>query len=149
MKTYVSHNNLSMNTHSSIIHNSYKWNNSNIHYQWVYKQNVVYIQWNVCMLSHFSCVWLFATLWTIAHQAPLSMGFSTVVGCHATPGDLPNPRTEPVAPADSLPLSHRGSPQWNITWQKKEWSADTCYNLNELLEHHTTWKKSVTNDHIL
>ena len=43
-----------------------------------------------------------------------------VVGCHATPGDLPNPRTEPVAPADSLPLSHRGSPQWNITWQKKE-----------------------------
>ena len=29
-----------------------------------------------CMLSHFSQVWLFATLWTIAHQAPLSMGFS-------------------------------------------------------------------------
>ena len=26
--------------------------------------------------SHFSCIWLFATLWTIAHQAPLSMGFS-------------------------------------------------------------------------
>ena len=30
----------------------------------------------VCMLSHFSCVWPFATLWTAAHQAPLSMGFS-------------------------------------------------------------------------
>ena len=28
------------------------------------------------MVSHFSCVWLFATLWTIAGQAPLSMGFS-------------------------------------------------------------------------
>ena len=28
------------------------------------------------MLSCFSCVWLFATLWTEAHQAPLSMGFS-------------------------------------------------------------------------
>ena len=27
------------------------------------------------MLSRFSCVWLFATLWTGAHQAPLSMGF--------------------------------------------------------------------------
>ena len=25
-----------------------------------------------CMLSHFSHVWLFATLWTVAHQAPLS-----------------------------------------------------------------------------
>ena len=28
-----------------------------------------------CMQSHFSRVQLFATLWTIAHQAPLSMGF--------------------------------------------------------------------------
>ena len=28
------------------------------------------------MLSHFSCVQLCATLWTAAHQAPLSMGFS-------------------------------------------------------------------------
>ena len=28
------------------------------------------------MLSHFSCTWLFTTLWTVAHQAPLSMGFS-------------------------------------------------------------------------
>ena len=33
-----------------------------------------------------SCVQLFVTPWTIAHQAPLSMGFSsknTGVGCHA------------------------------------------------------------------
>ena len=28
-----------------------------------------------CMLSSFSCVQLFATPWTVAHQAPLSMGF--------------------------------------------------------------------------
>ena len=28
------------------------------------------------VLNHFSHVWLFATLWTVAHQAPLSMGFS-------------------------------------------------------------------------
>ena len=28
-----------------------------------------------CMLSCFSHVWLFATLWTVAHQAALSMGF--------------------------------------------------------------------------
>ena len=27
-------------------------------------------------LSHFSRVWLFVTLWTVAQQAPLSMGFS-------------------------------------------------------------------------
>ena len=31
-----------------------------------------------CMLvlSHFTHVWLFATLWTVAHQAPLFLGFS-------------------------------------------------------------------------
>ena len=28
-----------------------------------------------CMLIHFSYVWLSVTPWTIAHQAPLSMGF--------------------------------------------------------------------------
>ena len=28
------------------------------------------------MLSHFSCVLLFVTLWTAVHQACLSMGFS-------------------------------------------------------------------------
>ena len=31
---------------------------------------------HVCMLSHFSHFWLFLTLWTVTHQAPLSMGFS-------------------------------------------------------------------------
>ena len=35
-----------------------------------------YIYMRACKLSHFSCVRFFATLWTVAHQAPLSMGFS-------------------------------------------------------------------------
>ena len=30
----------------------------------------------VLLLSHFSCVWLCATPWTAAHQAPPSLGFS-------------------------------------------------------------------------
>ena len=33
------------------------------------------------MLSRFSHVWLFATLWTVACQAPLSMGFSMQEYC--------------------------------------------------------------------
>ena len=40
----------------------------------------------VPVLSCFSCVQLFVTLWTVAHQAPLSMGFSSQdywSGCHA------------------------------------------------------------------
>ena len=37
-----------------------------------------------CILSHFSCVWLFATSWTVACQAPLwdSPGKNTGVGCY-------------------------------------------------------------------
>ena len=61
-----------------------------------------------CVLSHFSCV---------AHQAPLSMGFSRQKYWSGlpfpSPGDLPNPRIKPVSPAlqvDSLPLRQQGSP---------------------------------------
>ena len=47
------------------------------------------------MLSHFSCVRLFVTLWTVAHQAPLSTEFSrqelpNELPC-PPPGDLSNP----------------------------------------------------------
>ena len=46
------------------------------------------------MLSCFSSVCLFATPWTIAHQAPLSMRFSWQeywsMLPHPPPGDLPN-----------------------------------------------------------
>ena len=40
---------------------------------------------HVSVLSYFSRVRLFATLWTVAGQLPLSMGFlskNTGVGCH-------------------------------------------------------------------
>ena len=54
------------------------------------------------MLSHFSHVQLFATLWTIAYQAPLSMGFSRQKYWSSfpfpTPGDLLDPGIEPVSP---------------------------------------------------
>ena len=55
-----------------------------------------------CMHAHrFSRVLLFETLWTIAHQAPLSMGFSrqeywSGLPC-PLPGDLPDPGIESVS----------------------------------------------------
>ena len=66
-----------------------------------------------CMLSHAR---LFLTPWTVAHQAPLSMGLSrqeywSRLPC-LPPGDLPDPEIKPVSPAlqtNSLPLSHLGS----------------------------------------
>ena len=46
------------------------------------------------MLSHFRCAPVFAILWTVAHQAPLSMGFSRQEYWSGLPwpppGDLPN-----------------------------------------------------------
>ena len=53
----------------------------------------------MCVLSHFSHVWLWAALWTVAHQAPLSMGFSRQESWNRfpcpPPGDLPNPGIDP------------------------------------------------------
>ena len=51
--------------------------------------------------SPLSQVLPFATPWTIAHQAPLSMGFSKQEHRTGLPfppsGDLPNPRMEPAS----------------------------------------------------
>ena len=53
------------------------------------------------MLSRFSLVPLFATLWTVACQGPLSMGFSrqeywSGLPC-PPPGDLPHSGMEPAS----------------------------------------------------
>ena len=57
------------------------------------------------------------TPWTVAPQAPLSMGFPRQEYWSGlpfpSPGDLPDPGTEPESPAlhvDPLPLSQQGSP---------------------------------------
>ena len=64
-----------------------------------------------CVLSRFSCVPLFAMLWTVAHQGSLSMGFSMQEYWSKlpipAPGDLPNPWLSPhlLRQANSLPLA--------------------------------------------
>ena len=62
-----------------------------------------------------SCVQLFAALWTVAHQAPPSMGFSRQEYWSGLPfpfpGDLPDPGIEPrssALQADALPLEPSG-----------------------------------------
>ena len=83
---------------------------------------ICYMNISACyawVLSYFSCVQLFVTLWTVSRQAPLSMGFCrqaywSGLPC-PPPGDLPNPGSIPKSPgtlasqAGSLPLSHQGS----------------------------------------
>ena len=54
-----------------------------------------------CMLGHFSRVQFFATLWTVACQAPQSMGFPRQEYWNGlpfpSPGDLPDPEIEPMS----------------------------------------------------
>ena len=64
----------------------------------------------VGVLSPFSRVRLFASLWTVAHQVPQSMGFSRQEYWSGLPfpppGALPDPGIKPGSPAlqaDSLP----------------------------------------------
>ena len=68
-----------------------------------------------------------ATPWTVAHQAPLSMGFSRQKYWSGLPfplpGDLPDPRMEPESSADGFftteplgkPMMRRIHPKNNIS----------------------------------
>ena len=59
--------------------------------------------WQKVKVKLLSRVRLFETLWTVAYQASLSMGFSRQEYWSGlpfpSPGDLPNPGIEPRSPA--------------------------------------------------
>ena len=66
--------------------------------------------------SLFSCAWLFATPGTVAHEAPLSMGFSRQEYWSELPyppsGDLPNLGIKPAS--GSSPLAPPGKPKAGV-----------------------------------
>ena len=71
----------------------------------------------VSKVKLLSPVWLFATPWTVAYQAPLSMEFSRQEYWSGlpfpSPGDLPDPGIEPRSPAlqaDALTSEPPGKP---------------------------------------
>ena len=89
---------------------------------------------NVCVLSH---VQLCVTLWTVARQAPLSMGFFrqkywSGLPC-SSPEYLSNPGAEPRYPvlqADSLPSEPPGKLREQVTYaehkaQNLQWTKQT------------------------
>ena len=68
-------------------------------------------------VNSFSHIRLFATPWTVAYQAPLSMKFSRQEYWsglpYPSPGDLPDPGIKPMFPAlqaDTLPSEPPGKP---------------------------------------
>ena len=66
---------------------------------WIFR---IMLRWfYVRVGAHADCVWLFATLWTVAHQAPLSTGFPRQKYWSGllfpSPRDLPDSGIEPVS----------------------------------------------------
>ena len=69
---------------SILCHNSSILQTTLLNTGWV-RLCLIFLLWCACVLSKFSRVWLCVTQWTVACQAPLSMGFSRQeygVGCH-------------------------------------------------------------------
>ena len=76
-----------------------------------------YSKWSWWMVKSLSHVWLFATPWTVAYQAPPSMGFSRQEYWSGlpfpSPGDPPDPGIKPRSPAleaDALTSEPPGKP---------------------------------------
>ena len=97
------------------------------------------------VLNHFSRIWLPETLRTVAHQAPLSMGFSrqeywSGLPC-PPPGDLPDPGIEPMSLmclalaggffTTSATWGHHYTGIWNIKINKAIYWAFLCILLRE------------------
>ena len=79
---------------------------------WLMKHRY-WVQHYVNKIHHAKCVHVFSVMsnlaapWTVAHQAPLSLGFSRQGYCSRlpfpTPGDLPDPGIEPTSPMSPVP----------------------------------------------
>ena len=80
------------------------------------------------MPSHFSCVQLFVTLWTVAHQSPLSMRLSRQEHWSGLPcppaGDLPDLGIEPVS--SMFTCTGGGFFTTSATWEAHILSSRTC-----------------------
>ena len=91
------------------------------------------------VLSCFSRIWLFATPWTVAHQAALSMGFSRQEywsgSSFPSPGDPPDPGIEPrslMSPALAGRLfttKPPGKPQRTVWSFFKKLKTELLYDL--------------------
>ena len=100
-------------------------------------------------VNSFSCVRLFATPWTVAHQAPPSMGYSRQEYWSGLPfpssGDLPDPGTEPESPAlqgDSFPTEPPGKPLHCLDSQVKDLHFQMYVDLDGIFQNKTFISKT-------
>ena len=92
------------------------------------------------LLKSLSCVRLFATPWTVAHQVSLSMGFSGQEywsGYPFSSPDFPNPGIElgsPALQADSLPSEPQGKPKLVYKSPIQSIKISSCTRKFEMLQ---------------
>ena len=90
------------------------------------------MKWSMCVLRCFSHVQLFATPWTVARQAPLSVGFSRQENWSGLPfsslGDLPYPGIEPASFVSPL-----ASGVYTASTTMKVSSATSTHGCSQLL----------------
>ena len=103
-----------------------------------------YLLW--CLLSRFSCLWLFSTPWTVAHQVPPSMGLSMQEYWRGLP--FPSPG-ESSPPRDQTLIAwvFNNSPSFTNTFciPTNHCFVNVCsifyiYLLSELPLDHLVWK---------
>ena len=97
--------------------------------------SLITIAANVCLLSLFSHIRLFETLWTISCQAPQSMGFSkecwSGLPC-SPPGDLPSPGIELVS--SGTPALAGGFFTISTTWKVQLPLTESLFCARHLLK---------------
>ena len=79
----------------------------------------------ICLCNLLSRVWLFAALWTVARQAPLSMGFPRqdnkwVAISSSRESSWPKDWTCVSCTGRQIlyRLNHQGSPMWSMVYRK-------------------------------
>ena len=102
-----------------------------------------WVTWKIiyqCVQSHFSCVWLCMTLWTVACQAPLSKRFSRQEYWSGlpfpSPGDLPDPESQ-LTSVESAALTG-----WFFT-TRATWSTLNLNGLNKSVKR--PWQNRLKN----
>ena len=110
-----------------------------------------------CVCQSFRCVRLFATLWTVVHQVPLSMEFSRPEYWSglpfSSPGALPHPGMVPGSPSlqgDSLASKPIGKPSGSQTWNRTAyWSTEEVQVFYQLLTGPTSQSIFLSSKYLL
>ena len=94
-----------------------------------------------------SLIWLFATPWTVAHQAPLSMEFSSQEYWSGlsfpSPRDLPDSGTEPGSPASAggfFTTEPPGLPEFIAVCASFKWNHTVFVLCQILCTHSSDWR---------